>query len=339
MRSLGLKNIAELVSHLSEKWKLQESQANKITSESLDTPYPIEVKPAIHPASLGSSHNYKAEAELSDGTMLDIYFQSSNGVKYHVDFWRNDSQTVTGAGDQQRIFATVLSAIKQFITKVKPKQLQFSALKRKVAGNNFQTNPMSRAYLYNRMVKKYAQSAGYVASQREEDDLVNYTLIKKEDANLNEVQIDNEKGWGAVPLNRSVDYHGLPVLMRPSVFLKLAAPDPHGYSAKDIEQHIKSGGAIASPFLGIRIPPEWEDSNFNNAALVEGHEGRNRMKAILAAEGDDPVEVHLFPKGGIRRRHIKDDWIKSMQSGMHSEVTQSLILGPLFTTFSQGSSQ
>ena len=155
--------------------------SNKITTESLDTPYPIEVKPTIHPSSLGNNHNYKAEAKLSDGTMLYIYFQSSNGVKYHVDFWRNDSQTVTGQGDQQRIFATVLSAIKQFITKVKPKQLQFAAFKQKVASDDFQTNPMSRAYLYNRMVKKYAQSAGYNASQREEADLVSYTLTKKED--------------------------------------------------------------------------------------------------------------------------------------------------------------
>jgi hypothetical protein len=328
MKALDLKNIDDLISYLREKWKLKESQADKITTESLDNPYPIEVKPNNY-----SARNYKAEAELSDGTMLDIYFHSFNGKMYHVDFWRDDSQKVTGAGDQQRIFATVLSAINQFITKVKPKQLQFSAYKQKVAGDNFQTNPMSRAYLYNRMVKKYAESAGYNASQREEADLVSYTLTKKEDANLNEVQIDNHKGWGEVPLNRSVDYHGLRVLMPPSVFLKLAAPDPHGYSAKDIEQHIKSGGAIASPFLEISIPNEWEDGNVSKLARIVSHEGRNRMKAIKAIEGDDPIEVHLFIRGGIRRRHITDEWIKSMQSGMYSEGTQSLIPGPLFTTF------
>jgi hypothetical protein len=37
---------------------------------------------------------------------------------------------------------------------------------------------------------------------------------------LYEVTIDNHKGWGEVPLNRSVDYHGLRVLMPHNLYCK-----------------------------------------------------------------------------------------------------------------------
>lgn len=146
--------------------------------------------------------------------------------------------------------------------------------------------------------------------------------------------IDNSEGWGAVPLNKSVDYHGLRVLMRPSVFLKLAVPDPLGSSVEAITRHIQGGGTIASPFLDISIPSEWEDGDFSKKASVTGHEGRNRMRAVLAVDGDDPIEVHLIPRHGYRRRHIQDSWIDSMQSGMYSEHHGVLMPGPLFELWS-----
>ena len=303
--------------------------SNKIITESLDAPYPIQVEPSPYEHDV---NHYTAKTIMPNGKELEVNFVpfTEREKKYFVDFWVDGTQHLTGKGDQQRIFATVLSAIRQFIKMNSPDMLKFSAMKNKRYND---TNPMSRVNLYNKLVKKYAQSAGYDYTQYENEAQVSYTLTKKADANLNEVNIDNEKGWGEVPLNRSVDYHGLRVLMPPSVFLKLAAPDPHGYSAKDIEQHIKSGGAIASPFLEISIPNEWEDGDVSKLARIVGHEGRNRMKAIKAIEGDDPIEVHLFIRGGIRRRHITDEWIKSMQSGMYSEGTRSLIPGPLFTTF------
>ena len=39
---------------------------------------------------------------------------------------------------------------------------------------------------------------------------------------LNEVIIDNQRGLGAVPDNDNVDYKGIRVKMRPSIFLELA---------------------------------------------------------------------------------------------------------------------
>lgn len=147
---------------------------------------------------------------------------------------------------------------------------------------------------------------------------------------LKEVRIDNEEGWGSVPYNKDVDYFGLRVLMRPSTFLRLARPLSEPVSRDDIAQHIQGGGSIGAPFLDINVPPEWDDGRFEDAsARVVGHEGRNRMMAIQQVEGDEPVEVHLFPKGGLRRRDLTPEFIDAMNSGMGREAG-GFLTGPLF---------
>jgi hypothetical protein len=147
---------------------------------------------------------------------------------------------------------------------------------------------------------------------------------------LNEVNIDNRRGWGAVPHNQDVDYRGLRVLMRPSTFLKLATPIDSPVSQSAIAQHIAAGGGIGAPFLDITIPPEWDHGGFESSyARVVGHEGRNRMLAILEVEGDEPVEVHLFPRGGLRRRDLTPDIIEAMNSGMGRQAG-GFLTGPLF---------
>jgi hypothetical protein len=148
---------------------------------------------------------------------------------------------------------------------------------------------------------------------------------------LDEVAIDNREGWGSVPHNQDVDYFGLRVLMRPSTFLKLALPLEGEPPSKDaIEQHIRAGGAIGAPFLDIKIPVEWEDGEYEQAsARVVGHEGRNRMMAVMEVEGDEPVEVHLFPRGGMRRRDITDEMIRLMNGGLQRQGG-GYLSGPLF---------
>ena len=110
------------------------------------------------------------------------------------------------------------------------------------------------------------------------------------------VKIDNVKGLGEVPDNQNVDYLGLRVSMRPSVFLKLAAslPREQAQSAEYIKQHLEKGGGIAAPWLVISVPPEWEDNDLKQPARVVGHEGRNRMYAVIETEGDSPVGVEGF---------------------------------------------
>lgn len=145
----------------------------------------------------------------------------------------------------------------------------------------------------------------------------------------NEVTIDNKQGAGAVPYNQDVDYFGLRVKMKPSVFLRLAAPLGREHSA-ELEQYIKDGGAIGAPFLDLAIPKEWDDGDFSMPAKVQGHEGRNRMTAIQKIEGDAPIEVHLFPKGGYRARDLTPDYINGFNKGLFAEKSTSIVRGPLF---------
>jgi putative chitinase len=145
---------------------------------------------------------------------------------------------------------------------------------------------------------------------------------------LSEVTIDNREGAGAVPYNADVDYFGLRVQMRPSTFLKLAAPlgGPHN---EKLEQYIAQGGAIGAPFLMIDIPEGWEAGDFSQPAEVTGHEGRNRVSAVLKLEGDAPIEMHLFPRY-LRRRHLTPQWIEALNRGLTAESSGRVIPGPLF---------
>jgi uncharacterized protein (DUF2267 family) len=134
-------------------------------------------------------------AKLPDGTNLSIMFNQEYGDKgeevVQVEFYRNNSQEVTGEGDAQRIFATVLDAIQKYIKKYKPQRLSFSASKQMDPGTYYgpddpQPNPESRAKLYTRLVQRYAGAWGYQAQVDDEGDVVIYKLTK----NIAEEQLD-----------------------------------------------------------------------------------------------------------------------------------------------------
>lgn len=146
---------------------------------------------------------------------------------------------------------------------------------------------------------------------------------------LSEVKIDNKDGAGAVPFNQDIDYFGLRTTMRPSTFLRLAAPLGQEHSA-ELEKYISDGGAIGAPFLEIKIPQEWDDGDFSKPAQVAGHEGRNRMTAIKKLEGDAPVEVHILPRGGYRARDITPEFKAALAKSLYAEKSTSLVTGPLF---------
>jgi hypothetical protein len=110
--------------------------------------------------------------KLNDGSPLVIRFDSE-GDHWQVVFDRNDDFGVTGGGDAQRIFATVLSAIGQFVKEHEPQSLTFSADKN---DDPESANPESRAKLYNRLVQRYASSVGYKTHSREQGDEVIYML-------------------------------------------------------------------------------------------------------------------------------------------------------------------
>lgn len=153
--------------------------------------------------------------------------------------------------------------------------------------------------------------------------------MKSGRSKANEVTIDNKDGAGAVPFNQDIDYFGLRTTMRPSMFLRLAAPLGQEHSA-ELEKYIADGGAIGAPFLEIKIPAEWDDGDFSKPAQVAGHEGRNRMTAIKKLEGDAPVEVHILPRGGYRARDITPEFKAALTKSLYAEKSTTLISGPLF---------
>jgi hypothetical protein len=125
-----------------------------------------------------------AIARLSDGTALSVMFEpeawtNDSPTDWSVSFWRGNSQEVTGAGNAQEVFATVLSAIRQFVHSHNPESISFSASKEPevdMAQPGANVNPESRAKLYDRMVNRYASAMGYSVTQREGNGKVTYTL-------------------------------------------------------------------------------------------------------------------------------------------------------------------
>jgi hypothetical protein len=101
--------------------------SEKLTIETMYQPIKDDVNEAFdQPYRLRWEHgdygDVDAYAKLDDGNYLSIMFNKgfSQGTKeeaWNVEFFRNNSQEVTGEGDAQRVFATVLSAIQKFIKK------------------------------------------------------------------------------------------------------------------------------------------------------------------------------------------------------------------------------
>jgi len=140
-----------------------------------------------------------------------------------------------------------------------------------------------------------------------------------------DVKIDNKDGWGAVPWNQEIDYRGLRVKMKPSVFINLAASRNGEPPVPKVVDYVKGGGAIGAPFLQIFV-----DEDDSQIPEVRGHEGRSRMAAILEVHGDVPVEVHLFFQGKVNRnRHITPEFVEKIQRYLISE-NDKMVRGPLF---------
>lgn len=155
-----------------------------------------------------------------------------------------------------------------------------------------------------------------------------YTLPEK----IDEYKADNRmngEGLGTTGYNANVDYRGMRVLMRPSVFLSLAAHLSSPTSVDYIVQHMENGGALGSPFLIVDIPEKYFEGDFTglNYAEVVGHEGRNRMLAIQKLEGDEPCEVHIFGYGEIRARHFTPEIVEQLEVAMRNQ-NGKLIFAP-----------
>ena len=149
---------------------------------------------------------------------------------------------------------------------------------------------------------------------------------------LTELKINNRQGLGAVPHNADVNYFGLQVVMRPSMFLKLSLPlDKNSPDEQETRQHLRkhiNDPGFGAPYLTVVVPEAWESDDFSLEAKVRDHDGRHRMYAILDEQGDQPVEVHIFVPH-FRRRDITDNIIKNLRNGILSQNGQ-YVSGPIF---------
>jgi 8-oxo-dGTP pyrophosphatase MutT (NUDIX family) len=140
----------------------------KAVAEAFDQPYKLKWEKSEY-------GDVDALAKLQDGTSLSIMFNLADKLEnnWGVEFYRNNSQAATGEGDAQRVFATVLAAIGQFIKKKKPNSLFFTAVK--------EEDPTgSRAKLYDRLVQRYATGLGYDLKKVDYPEQTGYKLTRKE---------------------------------------------------------------------------------------------------------------------------------------------------------------
>jgi hypothetical protein len=165
-------------------------RAQEFVTEAFDQPYKTKSEKSDY-------GDVDMLAKLPDGTNLSIMFNQEYGDEgeevVQVEFYRNNSQEVTGEGDAQRIFATVLDAIQKYIKKYKPQRLSFSASKEvdmdaDDSGANF--NPESRAKLYDRLVQRYSKALGYRAFRADNGNIVRYELSRIAKGVAEEEQLD-----------------------------------------------------------------------------------------------------------------------------------------------------
>jgi hypothetical protein len=146
-------------------------RAQEFATEALDQPYPVSFQETEY-------GDVDASVQLPDGTYLNIAFnleENDDGEEtVVVRFDRGGSEEITGAGDAQRVFATVLSAIQEYITDYQPLRVNFSATK-KVEPKQ---KAASRFKLYDRMVQRYARAWGYRSFRADNGELVTYELSK-----------------------------------------------------------------------------------------------------------------------------------------------------------------
>lgn len=152
-------------------------------TEAFDQPYAIEWTK--------QNGDWHATADLDDGSELIVLFMSQGDNQWMVEFERDENMEITGEGDAPRVFATVLTAMRQFIAKRKPAMLNFSAEK--------EDDPTgSRARLYDRMVQRYITGTGYNLTRQDYPGGATYTLTRTqqdvaEDAeNFNGIDISME---------------------------------------------------------------------------------------------------------------------------------------------------
>lgn len=131
-------------------------RVNDILTEALDQPYP-------YTWLWQTDYEWVARARTESGAILDISFEYGDwDAEWHIEFTLDGGYKATAAGDQFRIFATVVAAVKQWwkltsAESIPVKTITFSADKLNVKTGK----TGSREKLYTRFAQQFAKSIDF----------------------------------------------------------------------------------------------------------------------------------------------------------------------------------
>jgi len=101
-----------------------------------------------------------------EGDQITIEFKEIREGDWKIEFLVGGRMDTRGdkGGQEMKIFATVIKAIREFVADRKPTMIAFTAAKEEFGAET------GRARLYDRMVTRFASSAGYLSQVRDDDD-------------------------------------------------------------------------------------------------------------------------------------------------------------------------
>jgi hypothetical protein len=154
----------------------------------------------------------------------------------------------------------------------------------------------------------------------------------EEDYKIGKITFSATKGFGSVPNNGNVLYMGFVGMVKPSTFLSMVHDDEgtQEQTAKDLAKFVDEGYAIGIPFVYITF------DEGNELPKISGHEGRGRMRMVRSVNGDEPIPVHFFLRGGLRARDVTRDMADEVKQGVKAEGTGRLIKNPVSKIWIQG---
>jgi hypothetical protein len=144
-----------------------------------------------------------------------------------------------------------------------------------------------------------ASDADYLAAVEQGDTETAQRMVDRA-AGVPEV-FDSAKGYGQVSNNQEVNYLGFRLYLTPSEFKNLVPKGVSGPKTKDfITGKLRAGEKIGQPFFEAK----WDEESKN--WTVFDHEGRSRSDAFQELFGEQPMEVHIFPRN-LRARNISPE--------------------------------
>jgi len=256
-QNIPVATLDALLQKLSDKYSVPvesfEWTPTEPITEAFDQPYTIQWSK--------QNGDWHATADLDDGSELIVLFMAQGDNSWMVEFERDENMEITGEGDAPRVFATVLTAMQQFIAKKKPARLNFSAEK--------EDDPTgSRARLYDRMLRRYVTGSGYDLARSDMPGGATYTLTKQAPAVAEgKVKLHTDPGYFGAEVD-DTGFDSLPVVNIPANKLVGFEPDSKMNQPKS-QANVEK--IVAGLKKGDKLPPLLVRKYKNGYQVLDGH--------------------------------------------------------------------